>query len=193
MRMTAGAIGRGVVAAMAMAGLLGPALAQDRAKLPVIDRVRQGLVHVPAVSSNDRAMTITQTGPVAKIDWTSFNIARDHAVKIVQPKDAVLVNRVIGDAWSWSGIDGSITADGTVFLINERGIHFGEHSRINAGGWVAASARLDDAAMETASAVSALRHLDGLSGRVTALGEITVREGGVLTLAGEIWCDRRDA
>ena len=181
MKQAAGALRRGVVASMAMAGLLGPALGQDRASLPVIDRIRHGDVTVPDVSAGDRAMTITQTGRVAKIDWKSFDIAKDHAVRIVQPKDAVLVNRVVGGAWS--GIDGALNADGTVFLINESGIVLGQHARISAGGWVAAAARLDDAAMETDAVATTLQHGAGTSGRVSLRGAVTVREGGVLTLA----------
>ncbi|ANH66481.1 filamentous hemagglutinin N-terminal domain-containing protein [Mitsuaria sp. 7] len=169
---------RSLTAAMAAAGLLMLA-GEARSQLPQGHTVRQGEVDVQVTG---QAMTITQTSAAAKLDWQSFDIGRDHAVRIEQPTvDAFLVNRVTGSTQSW--IDGALTAKGRVFLINPNGVMFGSTAAVDVGGLVAAGMRLSDEQMRDALAPG-LSTLAGDS-QVANVGSIVVREGGVATFAAD--------
>lgn len=89
------------------------------------------------------AMTIQQSSARSSINWNSFNVGSAATVTIVQPgKDAVLLNRVVGpDA---SRIQGRISANGQVMLINPNGIVFGPGSTVNAAGFIASTMGLSD-------------------------------------------------
>ncbi|MBX3636231.1 MAG: filamentous hemagglutinin N-terminal domain-containing protein [Rubrivivax sp.] len=83
-------------------------------------------------------MDIRQTTPRAGLDWTSFSIAAGERVNVQQPsRDAVLLNRVLGDDPSL--IYGSLSSNGSVWLINPRGIVFGASSRVDVGSLVAST------------------------------------------------------
>ncbi|WP_343629872.1 filamentous hemagglutinin N-terminal domain-containing protein [Roseateles sp.] len=168
---------RGLVAAMAAAGLLtlaGPALAS----LPQGHEVRAGQV-VPETVGN--TMTIRQTSQAAKLDWKSFDIGKDHAVRIEQPnREAFIVNRVTGT--TRSQIDGSLTANGRVYLVNPNGVVFGSEAKVDVGGLVAAGVRLADEQMAGEREPQLTRK--GATGDIEHSGLIVVREGGVARLVG---------
>ena len=72
-------------------------------------------------------MLIQQSTAKAGLDWTSFSIAAGEKVQVVQPdRSSVLLNRVLGE--NPSLIYGSLQANGGVWLINPRGIVFGDVS-----------------------------------------------------------------
>ncbi len=167
----------GLSAAMALAGLLtlaGPALAA----LPQGHVVMHGQA-VPEVVGN--TMTIRQTTQAAKVDWKSFDIGKDHAVRIEQPnREAFIVNRVTGT--TRSQIDGSLTANGQVYLVNPNGVVFGSEAKVDVGGLVAAGVRLADEQMAGEREPELTRK--GATGDIEHSGLIVVREGGVARLVG---------
>lgn len=88
-------------------------------------------------------LTINQGSQKAILNWQSFNIAPDSAVTFVQPgRDATALNR-IHDA-SPSVIQGRLTANGQVYLINTNGILFDGGSQVNVGGLIASSLEVAD-------------------------------------------------
>lgn len=143
--------------------------------LPSGHVVRHGDVRVDAVGT---VMTIRQTSPAAKLDWDHFDIGKDHAVRIEQPDaTAFIVNRVTG--MGGSHLDGALTADGRVYVINPHGISVGKTANVDAGGFLASTVGLADDMMNGASAP---RGLTGGDGGLEQRGTISVRRGGVLTL-----------
>ena len=83
-------------------------------------------------------LQIVQTTQRAGLDWTSFSIAAGERVNVQQPAaNAVLLNRVVGDDPSL--IYGSLSSNGSVWLINPRGIVFGPNSRVDVGSLVAST------------------------------------------------------
>ncbi len=87
-----------------------------------------------AVSGN--AMTITQSTDKASIDWNSFNIGAESSVHIDQPSPtSVVLNNIHQN--DPSRIMGSLTADGQVYLVNQNGFVFGQHSQVNVNSLVA--------------------------------------------------------
>ncbi len=85
-----------------------------------------------------QSMQIIQRDNLARIDWASFSISANARVDIRQPNaNAILVNRVTGD--TKSQINGALTANGEVFLINPNGIIIGKTGTVTANGFVAST------------------------------------------------------
>ena len=97
----------------------------------------------PVVGSAGTQMTITQTTKGAIIDWGSFNIGAGYGVAFDQQfgSSSVTLNRVVGGGYSSSAsfIDGTLTSNGNVFIINPAGITFGSGAQVNVGGLVAST------------------------------------------------------
>lgn len=133
-----------------------------------------------AISSPDPAtLTVDQGSDRAIINWSSFNIGDGFAVVFRQPDaGAVTLNRVTGG--DPSSIMGSLTANGTVMLVNPDGILFGEHAQVDVGALVASTHDLLDANF------MAGHYTFDQSGNPDAsivnLGTITASEGGYAAL-----------
>ncbi|WP_315128709.1 GLUG motif-containing protein [Comamonas antarctica] len=95
------------------------------------------------VNTDPVRMTIRQELPKAILDWQSFNIGAGQQVIFEQPNAAaVALNRVIGtDA---SAIQGTLQANGRVFLVNPNGVLFGAGANVSVGGLVASTLKLSD-------------------------------------------------
>src|ERR1039458_1266163 len=88
-------------------------------------------------------MTISQSSQNVAINWQGFNIGQAEAVQFVQPNSSsVALNRVLGS--DPSNILGSLSANGTVFLVNPNGILFGKGAQVNVGGLVASTLNITD-------------------------------------------------
>jgi len=121
--------------------------------------------------------TIDQTSQRVDIDWTGFDTTAAESVTFSQPgSEALAVNRISGNRTQF---DGTLTANGRIFLINQNGITFGAGARVNAGSLLATTSRL------TGSASSPESHTfsgDGY-GAIVNNGDITVSDGGFAVLA----------
>ena len=131
-------------------------------------------------------MLIQQTSARAGLDWTAFSIAAGERVQVQQPSSsAVLLNRVLGD--SPSGIYGSLSSNGNVWLINPRGIVFGVQSRVDVGGLVASTLSLS-----TADFAAGRLHLradantTGAPAALVAEGHISAAGGAVVLVAPQL-------
>lgn len=124
-----------LMAAFAMP--VAPALAQS---LPEDGTVTYGVASIDTIGNT---MTIHQTTQGAIIDWGTFNIATGNTVDFMQPDVfSVTLNRVNFNVPSL--IDGTLTANGSVFLINSAGITFGSGAQVNVGGLIASTLDTDD-------------------------------------------------
>ena len=102
------------------------------------------VVRGDAAITNDAGLTtIDQTSNRAVILWDDFSIATDEVVRFNQPSvDAATLNRVTGSAASI--IEGLLTANGNILIINPAGILFSESARVDVGGLVATTADIAD-------------------------------------------------
>jgi filamentous hemagglutinin family protein len=92
-------------------------------------------------------LTINQTSNRAILNWQSFNIGRDGAVRFNQPgSSAAALNRIF-DA-NPSVIQGQLTANGQIYLINQSGIIFGQGAQVNVGALVASTLDITDELFE---------------------------------------------
>ncbi|MCW0388962.1 hypothetical protein NB722_003501 [Xanthomonas sacchari] len=91
------------------------------------------------VSQNGGTLQIDQNAAKAVLNWNSFNVGKDASVVFVQPSSSAVALNLIDASRGASIIDGSLRANGNVFLINSAGILFGNHAQVNVGGLVASS------------------------------------------------------
>ncbi|MEO8629790.1 MAG: filamentous hemagglutinin N-terminal domain-containing protein, partial [Betaproteobacteria bacterium] len=88
-------------------------------------------------------LTINQATPKAVLNWQSFNIANGSAVKFVQPNAASATLNRIADA-NPSVIQGQLSANGQIYLINQNGIIFDRGAQLNVGSLVGSTLNITD-------------------------------------------------
>jgi filamentous hemagglutinin family protein len=89
------------------------------------------------------SLRITQHSDRSVLNWQSFNVGKDHAVRFVQPSaSSTALNRI--DQGDPSQIFGKVTANGQIYLINQNGFVFGRGSSINANSLVVSSLDITD-------------------------------------------------
>ena len=152
------------------------------------------------IASNGTTMTINQSTQKMAIDWQSFSIGGGNSVEFVQPSAAsVALNRVLGpDA---SLIQGSLKANGQVFLLNPNGVLFSPTAQVNAGALVASTLNLKNEdflagryAFEGSSSNAVINQgnitaaasggVALVAARVTNTGSINAQRGNALLGAG---------
>ena len=126
------------------------------------------------------SVTVKQGSDRAIINWQQFNIGSGETTRFVQPDaSSVILNRVTGVA-APSVINGSITSNGKVFLVNPDGMLFGAGAVINTGGFLATTHNIKN------SDFLAGRHQFNQPGSADAsivnLGTITASNGGFAAL-----------
>ena len=125
---------------------------------------------------------VTQASPSLVIDWNSFNVDSAERVQFKQPDAAAAVLNRIGDARP-SQIDGALSANGRVFLINPNGMIFGDSAVVNVGSLVAGSLGIaNEDFMRGDYRFSAAPGQEG--GRVVNHGLLSAAVGGSVTLLG---------
>src|SRR5207237_185022 len=90
------------------------------------------------------SLTVNQSSQNAIINWQTFNLSTGDTAIFNQPNSAaVVLNRVIGGQGP-SYLDGTLKANGHVFIVNGDGILFGPHSTINTAGFLATTNNIHD-------------------------------------------------
>lgn len=130
-----------------------------------------------SISSSGNTLTVTQTSATMAANWQSFNIGQGHTVNFVQPSaSSVALNRVLGA--DVSVIQGALTANGQVFLVNPNGVLFSPTAQVNVGGLLASTLQLS-----TADFMAGNYHFEGSSSAaVTNQGSIQAHQGGSIAL-----------
>ncbi|MBS1207799.1 MAG: filamentous hemagglutinin-like protein [Proteobacteria bacterium] len=157
-----------------MAALLTPALSLAA---PTGGTVTSGNA---SISQTGTVTQINQSTQKASINWQGFSIGSNETVNFNQPgSSAVTLNRVVGN--EKSVIDGTLNANGQVFLINSNGMLFSKGSSVNVGGLVASTLNLSD---EDFNAGNYVFKANGSTGAILNLGTITAKDGGYVALLG---------
>src|ERR1700704_1108992 len=126
------------------------------------------------------SVTINQSSQNTIINWATFNIGRGETTTFNQPNSSsVALNRVIGGLGP-SFLDGTLTANGRVFLVNGDGILFGAGAVVNTAGFLATTNDIRNADF------MAGHYNFNIAGRPSAsivnLGRITATNGGFAAL-----------
>ena len=97
-----------------------------------------------AISQSGNTLTVNQSSQNLSTNWQSFNIGQGNTVIFNQPtSSSVALNRVTGS--DPSAINGSLIANGKVFLVNPNGVLFGQGAQVSVGGFVASTLGISDA------------------------------------------------
>ncbi|WP_376967656.1 MBG domain-containing protein (plasmid) [Azospirillum sp. A26] len=159
-----------------MESAIAPASAQT---LPAGPSVTAGAVSIATPSGT--SVIIDQTSRNAVINWNSFSIGSGNSVAINNGGGATL-NRVTGNIPS--RIDGSLTATGSVYLVNPAGVAVGPGGKVLTGGsFTASTLDIPDAAFLNGGDKS----FSGTSkATVTNAGSIGSLGGDVALIAREV-------
>lgn len=117
------------LAVMALAA--GPAMAN-----PQDPTVQAGNV---AFQTNGTTLNINQSSDKAIIDWRSFNINAGETTNFNQPSSSSFTLNRVNDA-NPSQINGTLTANGNIAIINQNGVYFGGGARVDVGSLVVGTA-----------------------------------------------------
>jgi filamentous hemagglutinin family protein len=107
---------------------------------------QQGVVVAGSATVNSKSpgqLEIDQSSSRAVINWGTFSIASGEQVTFVQPNaSSATLNRVVGG--SQSVIDGILTANGQVLILNSAGVLFSKNAQVNVGGLIATTSDIAD-------------------------------------------------
>ena len=139
------------------------------------------------ITRQDKDMTVNQDSKRLAINWSGFDIANDERVTFRQPdKDSVALNRVVGDAASV--IDGTLSGNGHVYVINPNGVLFGKNASVDVGSLVASTARISDSDMTNFANADGITMAipEDSSAKVINAGTIRAEGGLVVLHAAEV-------
>ncbi|MBL9031637.1 MAG: filamentous hemagglutinin N-terminal domain-containing protein, partial [Phycisphaerae bacterium] len=182
-----GGVGLMISASAAFAGPDGPSVVRGQA----------------TIQQNGRNTVIT-AGNNAVINYQSFSIGASESVRFIQPSaTSRVLNRVTGA--DPTRIDGTLTANGRVYIVNPAGVSFGQGAVVNAAGLFAAAGRMTDAdflagrdrftgtgTVDNAGTIRA--DAVHLVGRQVVNSGTIVAEGGIVTMnaGGDVLIGERD-
>lgn len=119
--------------------------------------------------------TIIRAGDRSIINYRNFDIGAAESVRFIQPgAESRVLNRI--NSATPTRIDGSLSANGRVYIVNPAGVVFGRGSVINTAGLFAAAGQLSDADF-----VRGNDRFTGLTGNVINEGSIN---GQQIVMAG---------
>src|SRR5581483_5539491 len=118
--------------AVVAAGVIATPAAAQLAGLHV--QAGQATVTTPSAGQT----LVTQSTGKAILNWQSFSIPSGASVQFVQPgSGSIALNRIVGD--SASSIQGRLTANGQVWLVNPNGVLFGPGAQVDVAGLLAST------------------------------------------------------
>ncbi len=127
-----------------------------------------------AISTSGTRMDINQGSQRAIINWQNFDIGSQAQVNFAQPNAAaVALNRVSGP--TASRIEGQLSANGQVFLVNPNGVLFGGGARVNVGALAVSTLNIRDDDFLGGNYL-----FTGTGGSITNQGQISAAPGGYL-------------
>lgn len=132
------------------------------------------------ITSGQNGHTITQSTRKAVIEWQDFSVDEGGLVRFIQPdSNAITLNRVTGS--QRSRINGTIEANGQVWLLNPNGVMIGNQGRISAAGFLATTSALSNE--DFLAGTFTFGPSGAATGQITNAGTITTA-GGYTVLAG---------
>ncbi|WP_457425020.1 two-partner secretion domain-containing protein, partial [Roseateles sp. P5_E7] len=164
---------RPLAAALALAAM---ACAQAQQTLPSGLQVAAGQA---SAQTQGGVLTVTNSAN-AILNWQSFSIGAQNAVRFVQPStSSQVLNRVTGN--DPSAILGSLSSNGRVWLLNPNGVLFGQGARVDVAGLVTST--LNIANEDWLAGRYVLGGAEPAAGIVNQ-GEIRTSLGGRVALVG---------
>ncbi len=166
-------------AAPSLSALIGMMMASILHANPKAGTVTNGAI---TITETPGVMTINQTTPRGIIHWQDFSIGAGELTQFqhLDAKSATL-NRVVGAIPST--IQGTLQANGQIYLVNPNGILVGPTGRVNTAAFVASTLDVPDAAF---LAGGDMRFTGPSLQGVVNLGTITATDGDVILMARNV-------
>ena len=140
------------------------------------------------------SVTINQFSNTAIINWNSFSIGGGEVTTFIQPSaSSAVLNRVTGGGIST--INGTLNANGQVFLINGNGIFVGRSGSINTAGFTASTLDISDKDFAkgnlqfngtSGATVQNLGAINAMGGDIYLIGQTVDNEGSLNAAAGTV-------
>ncbi|PTX99932.1 hypothetical protein DB346_19170 [Verrucomicrobia bacterium LW23] len=128
-------------------------------------------------------VTVNQSSQRAVINWKDFSIKHGDTTTFVQPgSSSATLNRVTGG--QTSQINGTLNANGKVYLINPQGVVVGKTGRVNTGGGFTASAL--DVSDQEFMAGKGMTFKGSSKASVVNEGKIRAAQGDVMLIARQV-------
>ena len=154
--------------------LVGLAVTQNKAMAaPTGGNVVGGNANITVSGSQTN---INQSSNRAAIDWQSFSVAADESVNFTVPNGGATLNRVVGSQASL--IQGTVTSNGSLYLVNPNGLVLDAGSQISAQNFIATTSNIDPAQFMTGDHVTLQK--SSTNARISLKGTITVADRGVV-------------
>ncbi len=135
-----------------------------------------------AEANGRTAVDVQQTQAQAILNWQTFNVGQNTDVNFHQQSSSwVVLNRVTDPNANPTKILGSISAPGTVLIMNANGVVFTGTSQINVGALVAGAAHITDNQFLTNGIYSPLSGSTYLPAFTNAGGDVVVQAGAQLS------------
>jgi fibronectin-binding autotransporter adhesin len=153
-----------------------PVHALDPNALPTGGRIAAGTA---TISQSGNRLNVNQASDRAILNWSTFNIGANAAVNFAQPHaGSVALNRVLTSAGA-SDIQGRLTANGQIFLVNPSGVLFGKGAQVDVGGLVASTLDISDTDFLVGRNVFSRA---GAAGSIVNQGTLNAAQGGYIAL-----------
>ena len=119
-------------------------------------------------------VTVQQNSAQMVVNWDDFNIDLNDVVQFNQPSSsAIAVNRVVGGAVTPTMIDGALSANGHVWILDPAGVAFGAGAVVDVGGLLATTSEIDTATfMATDPATGTFVFTGNPTGAVTSAANL---------------------
>jgi len=140
------------------------------------------------------SVTINQRTNTAIINWNSFSIGSGELTTFVQPSAAsAVLNRVTGGGIST--IDGTLSANGQVYIINGNGVLIGASGVVNTAGFTASTLDITNADFlkgklqfsgTSVNGVQNLGTINALGGNIYLIGHTVDNEGALNAASGTV-------
>lgn len=142
-----------------------------------VDWVSQGAASRVETATD---LLVKQVSDRVSLQWDSFNVGKDATVKFEQPNSSsIALNRVVGGGDAASRINGKLSANGIIYIIDSNGVIFGKNSVVEVASLIASSLNVDEDLIMNESFVKAIN--DG-----KAAFEGGAAENSVIVLEGSI-------
>ena len=133
------------------------------------------------ISEAGTKLTVNQQSDKAVIDWRGFNVAAGEWTQFNQPSSSsIALNRV--NSTSASQINGKVTANGNIIIINQNGVVFGAGSQVDVNGLIATTADVGNDSFMNSTGKITFDKAGNADASVINNGTITAADAGLVGL-----------
>ena len=119
---------------------------------------------------------INQSTNRAAIDWNSFSVAPNESVNFTVPNGGATLNRVVGNQASL--IQGTVTSNGSLYLVNPNGLVFDTGSNVSAQNFIATTSDINPTQFMAGGKLTLGK--SNTNARISLKGTITAADRGIV-------------